>query len=360
MKRILITLERNISTLPPLLTMIDSLKELYDVTVIAGETNTGIELYYGDSVKFISYYKRPAKLNGIFKRAIYKIRKIVVFKTKMKEHLRTNKYDLIIVGSAETALLMRNYLKGLDYILNIYELYDRIPSILKKIKETAVNAKAVIAPEIHRAHILKLWLKLKDLPVVMPNKPIMECRDCNQVNEFIGGQSGEKIILYQGVISRDRNIEIICKAVNDMDGYKLVLMGAKSAFLEYLLKHYPKIQHIDFVQPPFHLKVTSCAYIGIVTYDYFSLNTIFCAPNKIWEYSGFGIPMLANNIPGLTETLGKYKAGLCIDTNNLNDIKQAIIDIDNNYEVYKSNAFAFYDSCDIKKDIQKTVSGILS
>ncbi|KAA6307134.1 hypothetical protein EZS27_041199, partial [termite gut metagenome] len=38
--------------------------------------------------------------------------------------------------------------------------------------------------------------------------------------------------------------------------------------------------------------------IGIVSYAFDDLNHVFCAPNKTWEYTGFGIPMLGNNAPG--------------------------------------------------------------
>ena len=43
-----------------------------------------------------------------------------------------------------------------------------------------------------------------------------------------------------------------------------------------------------------------------------SLNRAFCAPNKIYEYSGLRIPAIGNEVPGLVNTIGAAKAGVCV------------------------------------------------
>ena len=82
---------------------------------------------------------------------------------------------------------------------------------------------------------------------------------------------------------------------------------------------------------------------------------MYCAPNKIWEYSGFGIPMLANDVPGLKYTVEANNAGICVDMSSVENIKNAIHGIDENYESYSKNSLAFFDSC----KVDKIVSNIL-
>lgn len=75
------------------------------------------------------------------------------------------------------------------------------------------------------------------------------------------------------------------------------------------------------------------------------LNKVFCAPNKIYEYSGFGIPMLANNIPGLKNTVGNAGAAECIDMKKENIIK-SIKKIEADYTTYSVNAKKFFAGTD--------------
>ena len=70
---------------------------------------------------------------------------------------------------------------------------------------------------------------------------------------------------------------------------------------------------------------------------------MYCAPNKIWEYSGFSIPMLANDVPGLKYTVEMYKAGLCVNTNDENEIRNAILQISSKYDEFSYNAERLYE-----------------
>nr|WP_067063855.1 glycosyltransferase [Mucilaginibacter sp. L294] len=278
------------------------------------------------------------------------------FKIGVNNYLKNNEenYDLLWIASAEAALRIGHLLDNKKYVLNIYELYDKAPKYKKYLKPIAQKAVNVIVPEINRANILKVWLELKHLPSVVPNKPLIHPLKKNIiVPEFADILNHPKIIIYQGAIGKDRNLDSICEAVNSMPDYRLLLLGKKTDYFNELKAKFKNIYHIGFVTPPLHLYITSNCYIGIVTYSYYSLNTIFCAPNKIWEYSGFSLPMLANNIPGLINTVGHFGAGVCIDMDNVQQIKNAIEDIDNNYQKYQEASYKMFFSIDVKEKINK-------
>ena len=133
-----------------------------------------------------------------------------------------------------------------------------------------------------------------------------------------------------------------------------VAVQAQTNAYEELKKIYDKVIELSSLPAPLHLEVTSHAKIGLVFYDDFSLNQAFCAPNKIYEYSGFGIPMLANKIPGLENTVGKFNAGKCIDFES-EQLMEAIKEIDGNYERYSVNALALYDAVDNEGKIRQII-----
>jgi hypothetical protein len=110
------------------------------------------------------------------------------------------------------------------------------------------------------------------------------------------------------------------------------------------MKIYNNLVYISHINAPFHLEVTSHAFIGICTYSYSDLNNVFCAPNKIWEFAGFGIPTLCQNIPGLVFSVGASGSGVCVDFEDSEDIKRGLRQIQENYETFGSNAKRFFDS----------------
>lgn len=357
-KSLFIAFERNLSSLPPLLTQIELLNEIYDTTVsVAKVESEFVERY--PNVKFISYYNwiEPKKK---LDKVINRINRSYSFPRFVKRYLKNNRPNLFWIGSAEAAFLLKpieKYIANIPYNLNIYELYDRKPIMLKRIKKIAQNAEQIIVPEYNRANILRLWLGLKETPIVIPNKPIFHPRKRNLPipPDLQSKMEGKKIILYQGHITSDRNIDILCETIQELPDFQLVLLGDGGGYLESLKKRYSTIIHIDFVKPPMHLNITSWAYIGIVSYEYYSLNTIYCAPNKIWEYSGFGIPMLANDIPGLRGTVDRNSAGVCFNVKSKEQIKENILMLENNYAVYSNNAIHMFDNENIVSKIYSII-----
>ena len=107
-----------------------------------------------------------------------------------------------------------------------------------------------------------------------------------------------------------------------------------------------------------HLQITANAYIGLVFYRDDQLNKVFCAPNKIFEYSFFGVPIIANNLPGLKNTIGKANAGICVEFTYEN-IADAFEIIENHYEEISINGVNFYNSVDNVSTINKIVEKLM-
>ena len=362
-KTILFLFNREVTYLPPFMAILDSLCDEYSLKVISYEKTEGREhleqQYAGKDVSFLGREVQSGD-KSVTARAKRRISRALHISTAFhKEAVRlmdATPHDLLWVIHEETAFEFRKALAGKKYLLSFYELNDNRREFLEQLKPVAQNALEVMVPEYNRACILRVWMKLAKTPTVIPNKPLNHPRKRNIPNSYQEVLEGKKIVLYQGYINRNRNLDKVCEAMKDMPGYCLVLMGKGSAsYINELKQKYPQIIHISFIAPPEHLYVTSWAHIAIVKYDFVVLNAIFCAPNKTWEYTGFGIPVLCHDIPGLQYTIGVNKAGICTDLEDTECIKAAITEMESKYEEYSQNAVKYYESFDVRKTLNKIV-----
>ena len=357
---ILFVYNGHISYYPPFLAILDYLTDIknYDVTILASEHEEHTQkIYEAKGVNIISLYDiEPARSYLAKARNMYK-RKYVL-KKKIDGLVSKIDYDILWIVGEETGVKIAKFLEGKKYIQSVYELGDVRSKLFLKNYPVIHNAKVNVACEYNRSQIMRAWYNLEDLPVVLPNKPYEHPRRRFLPCDYEEQLKDKKIILYQGHIMRERNLDGICEASLMLKDYTLVLMGggSRKGYEAELRTKYPNVIFINHIKAPYHLNITSYARIGIVTYNTTSLNNIYCAPNKIWEYAGFGIPMLANDIPGLKDTVEKNQAGICLDMDNPDDIVKAVEMIEKNYELYSRNAEAMYDACSIGTIVETVIS----
>ncbi|KIO68303.1 hypothetical protein B4065_1652 [Caldibacillus thermoamylovorans] len=260
------------------------------------------------------------------------------------------------------------------YVVHFFELYDqlkyhkKIPFFKINLRKVCENAKRVIHCEQNRAFISMARLKLENLPIVIPNKPYYditfkrnsEITSSKEVRSLIEKLKDKKIILYQGILTLERPLEEFIKAVDKLgDDYAFVVLSSGENIYRGLnSKNY---YFIPFISPPYHLEVTSHAYIGVLsyypTYKEISspLNALYCAPNKLFEYSMFGIPMIGNNIPGLNQPFEKFNCGMTVKEVKEEHIIKAIRNIEKKYCQMSANSMELYNSVDLNKIISEEV-----
>lgn len=272
--------------------------------------------------------------------------------------------DLLWVGSLDTAAwLAGRHLAG-HTILHVRELYDRLPLYRRILRRAGGQVGAIVVPEVSRAFILRCWCQLPRTPYVVPNKPLILC---NSRKQDLGMTltpprakllQGKKLILYQGHIIRERPLDALVGAVETLGGaWALLLIGRSwDCYAEALESKSSRVTYGGYFPAPEHLKITSHARIGILSYDYSSLNQVFCAPNKLWEYAGFGVPMLASDCPPLRDALDRSHAGMCVDFDNVSAIAAALHQIDELYDEFSGAARELYKA--VKVD--QILRGILN
>lgn len=255
------------------------------------------------------------------------------------------------------------------HVMQLMELEEWYPYIVGlnhpkfPLKKYAQHAWKTIVPEINRAYIQKTWWELKKTPYVLPNKPYSLVFSTDGMEETIDRlkKDKRKKIVYLGNISSDRNLDEFAKAVSIMGvDYCLVVVGRvdeteKERFL-ILQRTYANIEYLGYIKAPNHLSVLQHAHIGLLPYypnsrhQFISpLNIQYCAPNKIFEYAAFGVPMIGTDVMGLKQPFEKYNIGKCCTEMDANGIVAAIKEIENNYEIMSNNCKQYYNSIDLDK-----------
>lgn len=346
---------KNLDKIPSCAYNIQMLKKIgYDVVAVLGSSTEGINHNFSnDSIPFTvmtDYSEKSGKRSSLSY--------LLGFRRFLKKTLENTleKDDILFLGTADTAVAMLGMFKKSKKILSIKELYDNDRLYRKILIRLCRKADAVVACEINRARMMQFEWGLEKRPFVIPNKPYFHPRkpDCTpttqQTERVIEQIKGKPCIIYQANHIRFANeLKNLAEALNAVPvKYTLVLIGTvdNAQDIEELKKIYPDIVVTGYIFSPLHMEVTSYAKIGITVYSDNSLNNLFCAPNKIYEYAGYGVPTLANDIPGLIQTIGLSGAGECVNWDDPTKIAEAIIKIENNYEEYSLKSTQFFDSVD--------------
>lgn len=362
--RILVVNLFDIDKLPPVRSLVENLLENdHKVTLISYgnfESKQKINLNYIQIEKF--------KSNNITKKMLHFYTRKKRLRKLVNEQMKSN--DILWTTTDLTVRELGNTVLRYKHIMQLMELINDIPAvpyqkiIKTNLKRYAKSAWKVVVPEYNRAHIVKTWWGLKTLPSILPNKPYRI--ELENISENIVGledirKEKRKIILYQGIFRKERRLDEFARAVSMLgDKYCLYIMGEDNEISRELCEKYTNIVYIPFIAPPHHLLVTKYAYIGLMPYipgknhshHISELNELYCAPNKIYEYSAFGLPMIGTKVPGLEYPFNLNGIGvsseLCAD-----DIIIAINKIEANYDQIKKNSYNYFKETDLDKIVQK-------
>lgn len=227
----------------------------------------------------------------------------------------------------------------------------------------ARKAWKVVVPEQNRAYIQQVMWNLPQVPKVLPNKPYS--LDPGYADDQISflldrlRQEDRKIVMYLGVMSVDRNLGPFAEAVEMMgEDFALYVLGkvpeGQQEVFDAFLSAHQQVVYLGFFNPPSHLHFLQYAYIGLLPYisNYKSkvispLNVLYCAPNKIYEYAGFGVPMVGTDVLGLRIPFEKYNIGVCCESLEPSSISEKLLYVDARHDEMASGCKAFCDETDL-------------
>ncbi|MEC4086896.1 glycosyltransferase [Myroides odoratimimus] len=355
--------EHDIVKYPPILSLI---------TFLFSENKKVVFIGYCSSKEFVDDFENKGGTfynvinNNIKDNSFIKLYKYFLFKKRVNSLLKKeiNTVNIWLLGEQCTWLL---HSITYCYRTNIYlfEIPSLIVSFRYKLlsplinyKEVLQTANKVICCEYNRAHITQSFFQLVELPIIIPNKPLFSKDEKeNKIEKTIIEKfKNKKVILYQGIFNYpERRMDSFCEAIFKLpEDFILCLMGSENNYKKQLKEKYnsDRIIFLDYISAPYHLQITRLAYIGILVYNSEggnienTLNTLYCAPNKIYEYAKFGVPMISNDVPALNFLFEKHQCGKSIKNTTEKDIISAILEIEKNHQHYSDCSFSFYEESD--------------
>lgn len=375
--RIIIVMHSDLMHYPPMISLIDIMLELKKKIVYIGDYSDAptINRFKDDGVELVKVFRNRVSNNKIsILKNIYKYRRNL---RDCLDSLNINDCDLVWYVYCDMAPAVHDLISKYRYLIHYYEFVNQevnrkfrilFPSFDHKL--FAQRAVTTIQCEYNRAQIFRGLNELEYMPFVLPNKPYIKDGSMDeslmpdnvkvQINDISERVKGKKVILYQGVFdSRERKLEEFCEAIQLLpEEFMLIAMGRGDSSYEELKSKYQsdRILFVPFIIPPFHLYVTKLASIGVLSYTPIGntiggvINPIYCAPNKIFEYGKYGIPMISNDIPGLKNIFDKYGCGRVVEYPlTASRIKDVILEIVDNYNTMSAGSLSYYESVDLQQ-----------
>ena len=142
-------------------------------------------------------------------------------------------------------------------------------------------------------------------------------------HDALGLPPQARVVLYQGGFSRDRGIEQLVRAIDDVPGAVLVCMGygalqgeleaiaADPGRLDPVLG--PRVRVLPAVPPTELLDWVASADLVAMPIQPTTLNHRLTTPNKLFEAMAAGVPVIASDLPGMAEIVRESGCGLLVD-----------------------------------------------
>lgn len=389
--RIILIPKDDLVKYPPTLSLINVLLKLGKEIECVGRYSDeiGRRKLERQGVKFIDVY-RELKDSSRYRIVNWMtiIKRMRQYKKAMKNYFDTaniSKDDIVWFMYSNSIATLQPYIEKYNYIVQFYEFENfaidgksRLLHPSYDVHRFLNRAKALIHCEYNRAAITNGLYGLNKEYYILPNKPFdMEDGSQTEIPEDVkktiadvsGKIKGKKVILYQGIFDpSERRLDEFCEAIPMLpEEYVFVAMGGGGSYFETIKKRYSsdRILLIPFIRPPFHLEITKIASYGVLAYhpaahNYVDvLNPLYCAPNKIFEFGKFGIPMIANDVPGLKMIFEAYKCGETI-TYPLTSkkIAETVLRMNGDYQLYSKGSKEYYDSVDLEKTVKDILNNV--
>lgn len=150
-----------------------------------------------------------------------------------------------------------------------------------------------------------------------------------------------KTVVYAGAMIGSRHLDILVKAVASLaPDYKLLMLGKGDSYdsLKELAASFSNMKSLFVGAVPYSSlgAILSRCDIGYLYYPVDTLNNIYCASNKIYEYASVCLPILANQNPTILEIIEEGGIGIATD-----DLQMGLFNISKSLELFKKNCELF-------------------
>jgi glycosyltransferase involved in cell wall biosynthesis len=251
---------------------------------------------------------------------------LAAYTTKRKGNVTIYTIDLY---SLFLAILFKSKYSKIVYLQ--YEMIE--PSGLNKldkfflrlIQKKSRKIDLIITPELNRTKYLKeiFYLSVSDCFLTIPNT-----NNSSELEISTKPAYSKKVVTHIGAVGLNHHIKNYLEAISKLEQtlYEFRFIGLLTDDVVDLINSY-KDSSIIYLGQVLHSDLKKYYLetdIGVILYKDVSLNHRFCAPNKLYEYWSYGIPVLGDKLPGLEGVFTEPFLGELINMKIPSQISNAI------------------------------------
>lgn len=251
-------------------------------------------------------------------------------------------------------------LKGIPLIYDSHELWsesehENYPRYVMKIayrieKYCAKKSDYIITVSDSIKYFLKIYFNNQNIATVRNIPSYTYPKSSNILRDKYSIPIEVPIFIYQGLISKNRGIDIILDSVNRLKNlrFKCIFLGDGPYLndIQAFIRKYDlesRIITIQSVPQDELLKYIKSADIGLHAISNTCLNHEYCLPNKLFEYIHAGVGVICTNLKEMSKLVQSHNIGLTFNDNSAEDLSkkmQYLINNNNLINQYKTNSKA--------------------
>ena len=265
------------------------------------------------------------------------LRIIFFYRDKNIKIINIHSIALLPVG------VLLKYLYGAKLVYDTHELETetnglrglrkKLSKILEKVLIKKVDKVFVVSENI--ADWYRSTYNIERPTVIMNTPKWFHQKKTNHFRTILGIKEYSRIVLYQGGLMKGRGIDLLLRTFQKREKDDVVIVFMGYGELEEKIKQssieYDTIFFHPAVSPDIVLEYTSAADIGISFIENTCLSYYYCLPNKLFEYTMVGLPVIVSDMKEMREMVEKYKIGMVVKEANDRALSIAIdkiVDLD--------------------------------
>lgn len=245
-------------------------------------------------------------------------------------------------------LLFIRFFVWKNKIVTIYDAHELIIDknnkwmskmwLLSKLEKRVLKFVDIcICADEKRAEIMKKSYQIDKEIKIFRNISSLPKLYKEEYNGYLSKFDAQKIkILYAGAIASNRGLEKLVESVKKIKNIQLIFIGngpIKEKIRKLCNDNLNDFLFIDAVPYEYLYQFVSHADIGYVSYENSSLNNIYSASNKVYEYISADVAILSNYNINTKKVIEKYRVGIATD-----NFEMGIKNIIKNLDFYKYNS----------------------
>lgn len=166
-------------------------------------------------------------------------------------------------------------------------------------------------------------------PPVILNLPKLICApQTNYLKQALDIGKESKVFLYIGGLVEGRGINLILKAFENRNNLDAVVVFIGFGPLEKAIKESTKLNSNVFFHPPVSpneiVKIASSADVGLILTEDRCLNHNYCLPNKLFECTMAGLPVIITDMEEKRRFVEDYDIGIVLKEETVESLNLAI------------------------------------